>query len=264
MRTPSPPQCGLDLVPPLADRFIFGVAPIDYGPVLLRMPFGFHLTMDTLPSGVTASRGCRSALAVSDFRLRARLGFSIPRALSGQRGFTPAFGYDTPHPSARGTSTLLNNALLSAHYGPLRLPAGPPRSYAFPRSVGRFRARPNRASQAPRLICPRALSPTTPEGPMTAYACCFATGLVWLHPSRADWPPSYSYRGRIGFTLRYGSRVRLASPPAPSLEPALARLRAEQAIYTMNSFQFIRSTRLILAYPTNGRRTISFMLFVLA
>jgi hypothetical protein len=24
---------------------------IDYGPVLLLMPFGFHLTMDTLPSG---------------------------------------------------------------------------------------------------------------------------------------------------------------------------------------------------------------------
>jgi hypothetical protein len=36
----------------LADRFVFGVAPIDYGPVLLLMPFGFHLTMDTLPSGV--------------------------------------------------------------------------------------------------------------------------------------------------------------------------------------------------------------------
>jgi len=51
MRTPSPPYCRLDLAPPLADRFIFGVAPIDYGPVLLRMPFGFHLTMDTLPSG---------------------------------------------------------------------------------------------------------------------------------------------------------------------------------------------------------------------
>jgi hypothetical protein len=50
MRTPSPSYCGLDLAPPLADRFIFGVAPIDYGPVLLRMPFGFHLTMDTLPS----------------------------------------------------------------------------------------------------------------------------------------------------------------------------------------------------------------------
>ena len=27
-----------------------GVAPIDYGPVLLLMPFGFRLTADTLPS----------------------------------------------------------------------------------------------------------------------------------------------------------------------------------------------------------------------
>src|SRR6202521_237146 len=27
------------------------VAPIDYSPVLLLMPFGFHLAMDTLPSG---------------------------------------------------------------------------------------------------------------------------------------------------------------------------------------------------------------------
>src|ERR1700730_12941644 len=50
MRTPLPPYCRLDLAPPLADRFIFGVAPIDYGPVLLLMPFGFHLAMDTLPS----------------------------------------------------------------------------------------------------------------------------------------------------------------------------------------------------------------------
>src|SRR6516165_7033369 len=53
--------------------------------------------------------------------------------------------------------------------------------------------------------------------------------------------------------LRYGSRVRLASQPAPLLELAPAWLRVEQAIYTMNSFQFIRSARLILAYPTNGR-----------
>ena len=29
-----------------------GVAPIDYGPVLLRMPFGSHLAVDTLPSRV--------------------------------------------------------------------------------------------------------------------------------------------------------------------------------------------------------------------
>ena len=82
--------------PPLADRFIVRAAPIDYGPVLLLMPFGFHLAMDTLPS-------------------------AKPTSSCGQRGITPAFGYGTPHPSARGTSTLLNNALLSAHYGFLRL-----------------------------------------------------------------------------------------------------------------------------------------------
>jgi hypothetical protein len=46
--------------------------------------------------------------------------------------------------------------------------------------------------------------------------------------------------------LRYGSRVRLPSPLAPSLEPSLVRLHAEPAIYTLNSFQFTRSARLIL------------------
>ena len=55
MRTPSSQYCRLDLAPPLADRFILGF-PIDYGPVLLLMPFGFHLVivylMNTLPSGV--------------------------------------------------------------------------------------------------------------------------------------------------------------------------------------------------------------------
>ncbi len=52
MRTPSSQKCRLDLAPPLADRFILRVVLIDYGPVLLLMPFGFHLPMDTLPSGV--------------------------------------------------------------------------------------------------------------------------------------------------------------------------------------------------------------------
>jgi len=48
MRTPSPPYCRLDLVPPWADQFVIGVAPIDYGLVLLRIPFGFHLAVNTL------------------------------------------------------------------------------------------------------------------------------------------------------------------------------------------------------------------------
>ena len=91
MRTPSPSYCRLDLAPPLADRFIFGVAPIDYSPVLLLMPFGFHLTMDTLPSGELQSGGFRSALAVSGFRFRARLGFSIPSTLLRPARHYPRF-----------------------------------------------------------------------------------------------------------------------------------------------------------------------------
>ena len=40
----------------MADRFVIGVAPIDYGPVLLRKPTGFGLTTDTLSSGCRCSR----------------------------------------------------------------------------------------------------------------------------------------------------------------------------------------------------------------
>jgi hypothetical protein len=121
MRTPSPPYCRLDLAPPLADQFIFGVAPIDYSPVLLLMPFGSHLAVDTLPSGNRKRRlqvrlGCVQLSPSCPFRLLHT--FLSP----GPRGITPAFGYGAPHPSARGTSTLLNNALLSAQYGPFGLP----------------------------------------------------------------------------------------------------------------------------------------------
>jgi hypothetical protein len=90
MRTPSSQKCRLDLAPPLVDRFILGIVPIDYGPVLLLMPFGFHLAMDTLPSGVPqAVASGRSWL--SSFRLRARLDVSIPSTFSGQRGCEPRF-----------------------------------------------------------------------------------------------------------------------------------------------------------------------------
>jgi hypothetical protein len=54
---------------------------------------------------------------VSDFRLRARLDFSIPSTSPAGEAFNPAFGYGAPHPSTGGTSTLLINALLSAHQG---------------------------------------------------------------------------------------------------------------------------------------------------
>jgi hypothetical protein len=68
----------------------------------------------------TASGGFRSALAVSDFRLRARLDVSIPSTSPASEAFNPAFGYCAPHPSTRGTSTLPISALLSTHHGSIR------------------------------------------------------------------------------------------------------------------------------------------------
>ena len=64
-----------------------GVAPIDYSPVLLLMPFGFHLTMDTLPSG-NLSGGSRSALVC--FRLSPSCPF---RNLHAFRSSRPARHY---------------------------------------------------------------------------------------------------------------------------------------------------------------------------
>jgi len=95
---------------------------LDYGPVFLRKPFGFYLTIDTLSSGcLTTELKLRCIpLAVSSVSgFVPYLGFSLS-ALPGQRGVTPAFGYSTPHPGARGTLTLLISALPSAHYGMIR------------------------------------------------------------------------------------------------------------------------------------------------
>ena len=78
--------------------------------------------MDTLPSGnrqrwLQVRLGCVRLSLSCPFRLLHT--FLSP----GPRGITPAFGYGAPHSSARGTSTLPINALLSAHYAAVRLPA---------------------------------------------------------------------------------------------------------------------------------------------
>src|ERR1039457_1545824 len=116
MRTPSPPYCRLDLAPPLADRFIFGAAPIDYGPVLLLMPFGFHLAMDTLPSGVPQVRwlqvrlGCVRLSPSCPFRLLhtcllSRPARNYPR-LRIQRSSSERRGDFNPHDSRAAQRTL--------------------------------------------------------------------------------------------------------------------------------------------------------------
>ena len=77
MRTPSSQKCRLDLAPPLADRFILGVTPSltarYFSSCLSDSPHGGHPALRS-----TASGGFRSVLAVSSFRLHARLDVSIP------------------------------------------------------------------------------------------------------------------------------------------------------------------------------------------
>jgi hypothetical protein len=116
MRTPSSQKCRLDLAPPLADRFILGIVPIDCSPALLLMPFGFRLTVDTLPSEYDKQRlqvrlGCIQLSLSCPFRRLHTFCFLRPARL-----LPPAFGYGAPHLSARGTLTLQNNALLSTHF----------------------------------------------------------------------------------------------------------------------------------------------------
>src|SRR6267154_5966739 len=141
MRTPSSRKCRLDLAPPLADRFILGMVPIDCSPALLLRPFGFHLTLDTLPSGV------RQAVA-SGPSWRYQLSPSCPFRrlhtfcfLRPARLLHPAFGYGAPHLSARGTLTLLNNALLSAHFRMADNSLGRPLGLPCRSSVGMSRLR---------------------------------------------------------------------------------------------------------------------------
>ncbi len=118
MRTPSSQKCRLDLAPPWADRFISGITPsitaryFSAGPSdsILRYSLDGHPALRS-----TASGGFRSVLAC------VQLSPSCPfrrlhtfRFLRPARLRTPLLGYGAPHLSARGTSTPLNNALLSA------------------------------------------------------------------------------------------------------------------------------------------------------
>src|SRR5208283_4617038 len=188
-----------------------GVAPIDYGPVLLLMPFRSHLATDTLPS-----RELRKTYPT----------------LSGQRGITPAFGYGTPHPGARGTLTLLNNVLLSTHYGPVRLPGEAASGLCIP--LARWSLKkpsPLRGvSQVPRLIFPHAPSPTTPQSPMIALAPLLHHR-VQASSRMAAWPLSVCITRPNRVRFRYGSRVRLRQASlGGSLRSALARLPVEWAI----------------------------------
>jgi hypothetical protein len=177
-----------------------GVTPLDDGPVLLRIPFGFHLAVDTLPSGCLATApefrfylGC-----IRRFRLPARLGVSLS-AHPGQRGITPAFGYSAPYPSASGTLTHPIWALPSTPYEAVRLAAlvshgRPPRGF----SVRTWRAispAHDCASRFPSRVCPCRRGVFDPAGsvcpsPSRGTPCC-------LLRVRSAWAP------RLDFGAQY-------------------------------------------------------------
>ncbi len=150
---------------------------------------------------------------------------------------------------------------LPGYYEPIRLPARPAGGYVFPPPVEAATS-PHRVSQVPRPICLRALSPTTPEGPMAACARCSAIG--------GGLPPLWQVgRTSIGVTrpnrvrLRYGSRIRSAGlryaghPNAPPTS-----LPAERAICRATTFQVTRSARLSLAHQRRkGAKSLAFESF---
>ena len=119
MRTPSSQKCRLDLAPPLADRFILGVTPSIAARYFSSCPSDSTSRWTPCPPEynkrwLQVGLGCVQLSPSCPFRRLHTFPFLRPARLR-----TPLLGYGAPHLSARGTSTLLNNALLSAH---LRFP----------------------------------------------------------------------------------------------------------------------------------------------
>src|SRR6266508_1615027 len=192
--------------------------------------------------------------SVSGFRLRARLGLSIPSSPSRPARNYPRFRIrhssferrrDFNPPEQRAAQRTLRTPPTSSQrqfpcYGFLGT-AG--KCCHFPR-CWISQALKRRGSGR---IFPHAPSPSTPEGPLAALTCCFPTGVRLRH----IWQLGHlrlASRGRIGFTLHYGSRVRRSRLRLVRLLPrTLDWLHDKQAIHMVNSFQFTRSARLILA-----------------
>ena len=151
------------------------------------------------------------------------------RRLSGQRGITPAFGYGAPHLSARGTSTLLNNVLLSTHYEPVRLPTGSPCGYLFPQNVGlRHRAGSPRFLDRS-VLARRLLPPRKVRGVLTPVASPSISGFTTLR--RAGHLPLHNGAEMSSLTLR------LTSSPAQGFARRITPPRACRATCRTGNLQ---------------------------
>src|ERR1019366_8935836 len=116
MRTPSSQKCRLDLAPPWAGRFILGITPWIAARYFSAGPSDSTSRWTPCPPKYSkrwlqVGLGCVQLSPSCPFRPLHTFRFLRPARLR-----TPLLGYGAPHLSARGTSTLLNNALLSAHF----------------------------------------------------------------------------------------------------------------------------------------------------
>ena len=165
------------------------MAPLDYGPVLLRKPFGSRLAADTLPSG--CPRGQNATVGASPW-LCPSFPTSCPCRVRHGRAPQPTRHYPRLwiHRPSSGRPRDLNPPDQNAAQHTLWRPPTPDRGghgYGFPPPVGPTPCLgvrpPDRVSQVPRFICRRPPSPTTPESPTAASARCFAAGvrlhLIW-------------------------------------------------------------------------------------
>ena len=152
----------------------------------------------------------------------------------GRRRVTAVFGYSAPHLSARGTSTLQNNALLSAHYWPPPPPSRRPptsrlhRLYGFP--APRLSPRDEEGfSSCLRRPCHRAVANAPPEHLAASVSC---DDLFCLHPQ--SWVRPLD----LGFSR---SPVRSFSLRPDDL------LTIPWMALSINSMCFVSSTHAILA-----------------
>jgi hypothetical protein len=116
MRTPSSQKCRLDLAPPWADRFILGITPSIAARYFSAGPSDSTSRWTPCPPKYSkrwlqVGLGCVQLSPSCPFRPLHTFRFLRPARLR-----TPLLGYGAPHLSARGTSTLLNNALLSTRF----------------------------------------------------------------------------------------------------------------------------------------------------
>ena len=182
----------------------------------------------------------------------------------GQRGITPAFGYDSPHPRVRGTSTLLIHALPSAHYGPLRLPTG-----------AVFQVMDSLNTLSPLTDTPSGLPGSSTDlsarallnHPGRPSRCIRSLLPRWFQasPSPAGWPPPFTCNEAESGSLSLGLTPSLSGEFLPPSPPTLSwpgpaysplsvtpggrpQLLVERAINKYETFHSYRSARLVLAY----------------